>query len=254
MIKMKYIILALISLILVQVNAQELNKTDSKGRKQGKWIKYYEGTTKKRYVGQFVDDKPFGKFTYYYNSGEPSAVSVFSNNGTITHTKTYHKNGSLMATGKYVNQQKDSVWWYFTEHKEVLSKENYVNGKLEGEVIVYYPGDPSKEKLKIYEVSHYKNGIKSGLWQQFHKSGKLKAKGYYKDGYYNGKVFWYYGNGKVELESFYKHTVPHGYWYYFDDQGNMLRKVYYLNGKILEGKELEKYLEQKELEKEQSKG
>lgn len=234
--------------------AQDMNKTDSKGRKQGKWIKYYEGTNNKRYVGQFVDDIPTGKFTYYYDTGEPSAVSVFSENGIVTRTKTYHKNGNLMATGKYINHEKDSVWWYFNDRKEVLSRENYIKGKLDGEVVIYYPTDPSKDKLKIYEITTYKDGVKNGEWKQYFSNGKLKAKGVNKDGYYDGKVYWYFQSGKLEIEAFYKHTVANGFWIYFDEEGNVKQKVYYLNGKVLEGEKLEQHLEKLRLEKEQSKG
>ena len=36
------------------------NETDLKGRKQGKWVKFHEGTEKKRYVGTFKNDIPIG--------------------------------------------------------------------------------------------------------------------------------------------------------------------------------------------------
>ena len=53
-----------------------------------------------------------------------------------------------MAMGKYVNQKRDSTWWTFNDHKEVVSQENYKNGKLDGETIVYYPANPRDQEVK----------------------------------------------------------------------------------------------------------
>lgn len=242
---MRLIVIFLLLMVVKPFNSVgqgDINVTDSKGRKQGKWIKNYDGTNKKRYVGQFKDDKPTGEFVYYYSTGEASAVTQFLPD-EVAYTKMYFANGNLMARGKYIEQIKDSTWWYFTEDKKMLSKENYENGKLNGEVVVYYPTDPKTEAVKVFEITNYKDGLKNGKWKQYFKSGKVKATGNYLDGNYHGKLFWYHGTGRVETEGFYKHAVKNGTWKYFDKEGNLEKKVYYKNGELLEGEELEKYLE-----------
>lgn len=242
----RLLIIIIVSLLFVPklgTAQEEINKTDSKGRKQGVWVKYYEGTKKKRYKGQFKDDVPFGKFEYYYDTGETSAVSEFKEEGKVTYTKTYYPNGGLMAKGKYIDQIKDSVWWYFTEDKKMLSREFYLNGKLSGEKLVYYPTDPEKEKAIVRESTLYKDGLKNGQWTQYTKSGTVSAEGIFVDGNYEGKVKWYFSNGKVETEGFYRHAVKNGFWKTYDEEGEIISKVYYLNGKVLEGEKLEKHLE-----------
>ena len=218
------------------------NKLDSKGRKQGKWVKFHEGTEKKRYVGTFNNDIPIGKFTYYYLTGEVSAVTEFINEITA-YTRMYHVNGKVMAAGKYTNQKKDSVWLSFNDRKEIISKENYVAGKLNGESIVYYPSDPSKGKVKRYEITNYEAGLKHGKWIQFYDSGQTKAEGVYKDGNLDGRVKWLYASGKIEIDGYYKHAVKNGFWKYYENDGELRRKVYYRNGSVIEGEVLEKYLE-----------
>ena len=42
--------------------AQEYNKVDSQGRKQGEWRKVHEGKNVYEYKGQFKNDKPVGEF------------------------------------------------------------------------------------------------------------------------------------------------------------------------------------------------
>ena len=47
------------------VFSQEINKVDSKGRKQGVWQKTYPNSRAIEYKGQFKDDKPVGTFYYF---------------------------------------------------------------------------------------------------------------------------------------------------------------------------------------------
>ncbi len=242
--KMRLFLLPVLSCLMLVNYGQDINKTDSKGRKQGKWVKYHEGSKQKRYVGTFKDDKPIGRFTYYYTTGEASAVTTFHNGGEVAYTKMYHPNGNLMATGKYLDQKKDSTWWYFNDKKEVLSKDQYLNGDLHGTCVVYYPADPQKKEIKKYEVTRYKNGVKEGSWKQYYTSGKLKAEGNYKDGYFDGRIKWYFSSGRVEIEGFYKHTVKNGFWKFYENDGTLKKKIYYKEGKVLEGEKLEKHLEQ----------
>lgn len=219
------------------------NKTDSKG-KQGSWITKYDDNSSIRYKGQFKDGTPIGKFTYYYTTGEASSTMEFSNEGAKATCKMYHKNGSIMALGNYINRQKDSTWWFFNERKQVLRQETYKNDLLHGKSIVYFPANPKEEKLLQSEVTNYENGSFHGEWTQYFKSnGKIKAHGVYKDGYFNGQVKYYYPNGMVQSSGWYKHNVRNGYWKTFDPEGNVETKVYYHNDKVLEGEALEKHLE-----------
>lgn len=219
------------------------NKTDVKGRKQGKWVKFHEGTEKKRYTGAFENDIPIGKFTYYYITGEVSAVIDFINDNKTAYTRMYHLNGKVMAAGKYIDKKKDSIWLSFNDRKEIMRKENYVLGKLSGENIVYYPSDPSKGKVKRYEETNYVAGLKSGKWIQYFSTGRVKAEGVYKDGNFDGRVKWFFSNGKVEIEGYYKYAVKQGFWKYYEDDGAIRKKIYYRNGEVIKDNELERHLE-----------
>ncbi len=242
---LKIYILTLFILITGINSAQ--NKTDSNG-KQGTWIaKHDDGSV--RYKGQFKNNIPIGKFTYYYPTGEASSVMEFTENGKKAACKMYHKNGQLMALGNYINKQKDSTWWFFNEKRQVLRQENYKFDKLDGESIVYFPADPQKEKVLKSEVTHYKNGFYHGEWTQYFKNGKIKAHGVYKNGYFDGQVKWYYPSGKVQTSGWYKHNVRNGYWKIFDPEGDIESKTYYYNDKVLEGEKLEQHLAKIRLKK-----
>lgn len=56
-------LLIILSIVLsVTTFAQEINKKDAAGKKQGVWKKAYTNVKVYKYVGQFKDDYPFGKF------------------------------------------------------------------------------------------------------------------------------------------------------------------------------------------------
>lgn len=236
------LILIIILFLGASLSYLSQNKTDSKG-KQGPWLVKYDDGTSIRYKGQFINGEPTGKFTYYYPTGEPSSVMEFSNSGKDAFCKMYHKNAELMAMGLYVNQKKDSTWWYFNDKKQVLRQENYKNDLLHGQSTVYFPANPKEEKVLRAEVTNYSNGSHHGEWTQYFKSGKVKATGIYKNGYFDGQVKYYYPSGEVQTSGWYKHNVKNGFWKTFDPEGDVETKTYYYNDRVLEGEKLEKYLE-----------
>src|SRR5688572_17555325 len=119
------ILILLIAACSSLISIGQVNQVDANGKKQGVWKKAYENNAVYRYVGQFKDDKPYGKFVYYYESGDVEAVINFSDDGSVGYSKMYHESGYMMARGKYVNQQKDSTWVYFDDRGIISYQENY---------------------------------------------------------------------------------------------------------------------------------
>lgn len=219
------------------------NLIDDNQNKQGKWEVKYENSKIIRYSGQFIDDKPIGQFIYYYPTGEVSTLIKFNKLNT-SYAHLYHKNRNLMAHGKFINQNKDSVWWYLNENKEVISKEFYENGLLSGDVFTYYPSSELIEnKLIIMENQHYANGLKDGAFKQYFENGKIKTIGNYKEGKLHGKTQYFTQTGSLSMQGNFNKGLKTGYWLMYSDSAKPDKKVYFLEGKVLEGKELEKHLE-----------
>lgn len=235
------VILFVLPLMLFAQNRSLNNFTDANGLKQGTWKVRHESSQAIRYIGQFKDNKPYGLFKYYYKSGVLSAVMEFNNNrSSVT---MYHENGIVMSVGKYQNQLKDSVWYFFNNRNELLSSEDYENDYIHGKQFLYYPVDPNKGEIKIMEMYHYNLGNKHGAWEHYHESGHLKSKGKYNNGYLQGEVFYYYTNGQIDLRGFYKKGKKNGLWTYYNENGAIDKEVNYKEDKLLKGKELEIYLE-----------
>jgi antitoxin component YwqK of YwqJK toxin-antitoxin module len=219
------LLLAITLLLFLPVKAQtDINRKDEKGKKQGHWVKVDENK-KKIYEGDFVDDLPNGKFTYFFDSGKPWSISVFSDKGTITRTKMFDASGNLTGEGKYINQKKDSTWKYYKEGK-LISEENYINGVKTGIEKVYYSSGA------IVEEKYWKNGQLNGPCKKYFESGLVRYDGQYVNGKVEGYTKFYYSNGKIYVEGLYLNDLKHGKWKYYKKDGTPERVEEYINGRL----------------------
>jgi len=225
--KILYIIFLVVSVQALYAQNDTINRVDAQGRKQGKWVKYHP-TGQPRYVGQFKDDKPYGEFFYYDDEGTLTTVMLFQ--GNVARATMYFQNGQIMAKGKYVNQQKDSIWVYYDALKGyVLADEFYDKGVKKGEWHFYYP-DGTLLETRVYE-----NGTENGPWIQYYADGKKKMEALFENGTLSGKVTHYYPNGNPEIIGYYFKDLRHGVWSYYDDKGKVERQVTYKNGQCIKG-------------------
>lgn len=189
---MKKIVSAILTFLITCnfiANAQEVNRTDSKQRRQGRWVDYY-ANGQLRYEGQFKNGKCQGEFKYYDEQGNLKATNTYDRSGDKALNKTYAPNGTMIATGYYVNQKKDGEWRYFSRDNGVLILvEENRNGKVHGSSKVYYETgmlmmerqfveDRLEGHAKIYypsgalkEEGDYHNGEKIGIWKAYNEDG-----------------------------------------------------------------------------------
>jgi antitoxin component YwqK of YwqJK toxin-antitoxin module len=202
------------------------NATDSQGRKQGPWRKVDENG-KLKYEGQFKDNIPYGTFKHYHSNGKQKAISIYYNNGTCTHSVLFSFDGIKEAEGKYLNQQKDSVWLYYdVTGEKVLMKESYANNLKDGEFAEY-----TKEG-KLLEVIHYTAGKKNGLWKIFYDDSKPKIVAKYLNGELDSAYTAYFSDGSKKIEGSYKKSGREGNWFYYNATGSINKQEMYINGKL----------------------
>ena len=184
------------------------NATDSQGKKHGVWVKYYEGKAKKiKYKGQFEHGVPVGTFVYFHANGAKQAENVFKGKTGNCYSKQFSEKRQLEAEGWYINQQKDSIWTYYGLEGQLLSREGYKLGKLDGDVLVYYADG------KLAEKTQYIDGVKEGLWVQKYPDGKTKFKGTHKDGHLQGEAVYFSQDGRPSYKGSYLKGLRHGKWF-----------------------------------------
>lgn len=202
-----------------------LNSTDAKGFKQGKWVGKYE-SGKTRYEGNFKDNQPYGTFIYFYETGEKSAELTFSDNGKKNKARFYHINGRLMGRGNYIDQKKDSTWLYYDDREILSHEENYMHGKREGISRVFYlDGSVAEEK-------NYRNNVENGPCKQWYPEGKLKYEANYLDGNPEGKVTHYHYNGQIKSTGLYQYAVKNGEWISYNEDGSVFMSETYKKGEL----------------------
>ncbi|MBE0649047.1 MAG: toxin-antitoxin system YwqK family antitoxin [Bacteroidales bacterium] len=209
-----------------------VNQVDSQGRKQGFWRKMDKDNLRV-YEGQFRDDIPYGKFTYFYQNSKIRTVSLISEEGRTASTTSWFPNSKLMAKGRYIDQKRDSLWQFFSEYDgSLVSEEFYAEGVKHGPEKIFYPGKG------ISEIIPWVDGVKEGIWEQFYDDGAPKLTGAFKNGEKDGPLKTFFINGKLLVSGFYTNGHQDSTWIYYDDKGSVTLKEYYDDGILLKSEEM----------------
>lgn len=196
------------------LHAQDLNRTDSKGRRQGPWTDFY-ANGQKRYEGQFKNDYCVGEFKYYDEQGNLKATNTFDKSGSRALNRSY-SNGKMIATGYYVNQKKEGEWRYFSkENGKLLLVEENKNGKVHGHSTVYNPLND-----KVAEEACYVEGRRNGPCKQYFDSGILMMECEYKNDKLDGPAKTYYPSGALKEEGVFQQGEKIGIWKTYNEDGD----------------------------------
>lgn len=119
---------------------------------------------------------------------------------------------------QYKNGKRHGQFLYFNKGK-FLCEKNYKNNVLDG---YFSCGE---------EAGFYKNGKKSGFWEYSDDTGN-----YRKVNYNNDKKNGYFlsVDSYSKIEGYYKNDKEDGIWTTYDEKGEILTKVKYKNGRIIE--------------------
>jgi antitoxin component YwqK of YwqJK toxin-antitoxin module len=226
--RLKVFILAYFTAISVSAFTQAdtlINQTDQQGRKQGQWIKKYPDQ-KIMYEGIFRDNHPVGDFRRYTKEGKLKSVLIFSKDGREANATIYHPNGKVSSKGKYVNQQKEGKWqFYSAEIPDYLICEEYYSGNMRnGPSVKFYPDSTVAEKVD------YVDDLKNGEWIQYYPNGNICQISYYQKGKANGKFEAWYDDGTVEINGHYKNDHKEGKWLIYNDDGSLKYELNFKNG------------------------
>lgn len=241
---MKLRIVLILFVSCCSISFAQNNQIDSKGRKQGEWVKFYPNSKVPVYVGQFIDDKPTGKFTYYYPSNKVKMIVKHNHIDASSEAFMYYENKNILAHGIYRNQEKDSVWTHYAENGRLSFKETYKKGTLHGKKTIFYvPYDPNDKSLVILSEKTFENGVANGPTKEFFPDGVLKMEGNYVDGAFDGIVKRYHPSGSLHILERWKNRKRHGWWITYGEGGKELGRVYYYMGEPLEGEDLKKHMQ-----------
>ena len=200
-----------------------INRSNTKGLKQGVWKKYYSNDVLFS-EGVYKDGKHTGTFRTFYKSGKPQSILKFRGVSEINDAEIFSEDSGLMAKGKYIDRIKDSLWIYYDRIGKISSEEFYVKGKKEGDWKLYYPNGQLSRNII------YKKGIQNGIYKEYFMDGTPKVNGIMKNGEFEGILSIYHPNGKVWQKGLYKNGLKDGKWLNFLETGEVEREDVYKNG------------------------
>ncbi|MDG1063648.1 MAG: hypothetical protein P8O93_04265 [Flavobacteriaceae bacterium] len=201
----------------------QVNGFDPQGRRDGSWQKYYEGSQQLRYQGQFDHGKEVGVFKFYCRDcgSQPTAIREFNAQDQSVRVSYFTKTGQLVAQGHLIGQKRDGIWVTFHKNSsEVMSRENYKNGFLEGLKETFYPNGILAESVI------YAKNILEGAQLFYGHNGQLIKSYIYEKGQLHGPALFYDAAGQLTSEGQYKRDKKHGLWRYYD-QGVLIKEEHY---------------------------
>lgn len=222
----KTVLISFFAIILCSHSAfsqSEINQMDAQGKRHGVWKKTFEGTDQLRYEGTFDHGKEVGEFKFYCEDckNQPMVIKNFTGKDNIADVKYFTVKGKLVSEGKMQDKDRIGEWIYYHEKsKNIMTREQYVNGKLDGKVTTYYPNG------KITQETTYKKGIKEGEDNYYSPDGILLKKLLYINDQLQGPATYYDAYGNVIIEGFYKEGKKHGLWKYYKNGTIVLEETY----------------------------
>lgn len=218
----RYCLLLAALLFAVAAVAQDFNKTDRKGRRQGNWRDYY-ANGQLRYEGSFKNDKCKGTFRYYDEQGKLKATNEFDKSGEKALNKTYAPNGRVVATGFYQNQKKEGEWKYFDANSgQLLMVEDNKDGKVDGWSRLYNPNNG-----KLAEETQFVNGKPQGQCKKYSDTGVLIMECQYRNGLLDGPTKTYYSSQALKEEGQYTKGEKSGVWKTYNEDGDVILEEAY---------------------------
>ncbi len=214
------------------------NQKDGNGWKQGFWKKHYPNG-QLMYRGFFSDNEPLGRMQRFYEDGKLKAEIHYTGDSGIAYARMYFRNGQCSASGKYIGQERDSVWNYYSYYTGTLSlRETYRMGQKEGASIKFYQGGTKAEVL------YWKEDRKHGTWEQFYEDSTLRLSAMYEMDRLNGVYRVYNPNRVLVLEGSYVNGQMEGDWKFYNDEGKMERILNYRSGELLNEEEFLEWVEE----------
>jgi antitoxin component YwqK of YwqJK toxin-antitoxin module len=221
-----------LSVILLLINyvvfAQDINKYDANGKRNGLWKGVYEGSKRPRYEGTFQNGKEIGLFKYFDDTkdGKLIATRDFSSKDNSCYVVFYHQNGSKVSEGKVVNKQFEGEWkYYHFNSPQIMTIENYINGKLNGIKKVFYKSG------NIAEESNYKNGLKDGMYKNYAENSVVLEEAIFKAGKYHGEAIFRNATNLIIAQGKFENDKKVGIWKMLDSKGNVIDTNMNLQGK-----------------------
>jgi antitoxin component YwqK of YwqJK toxin-antitoxin module len=204
------------------ISREKINRTDSRGLKQGEWIEFYP-TGGKKSEKSYKDDLLHGYYKEYDQRGLLTITMLYENGSVVESNvadqpdieiiNRYNAENKLIYSGPFRNNVPVGV------HREFGT-----DGKVSNAFIYNDNG------VKISEGIVDEAGRFNGRWKDFYPDGKVQAEGTYTDSRRSGIWKFHNTKGAIEQTGSYNNGRPDGLWKWYYENGSILREEEYFQG------------------------
>lgn len=155
----------------------ELNKTDTNGRKQGKWVYFGKDRPQSGYPaegkieeGEYKDDRKEGTWIKYHADGvTPSLKGEYHNNRPDGTYEKIYPDGTVRERGTFSHGKYAGSLERYYPNGVLKFKGGYNKDGLEEGTIIYY--HPNGQEEFVYEAV---GGTPTGIAKRFYENGDVK--------------------------------------------------------------------------------
>lgn len=170
------------------------------GIKHGEWIIRYPLGQEKAVI-KYNYDKPYGKWTYFFEDKTLEAYENFKNGVLSGETATFNQKGNMITKVNYKDGLLDGEALFFYGENIVETETFFVSGKIDGKINIF-----SRKGTQLLN-GFYKDNKREGVWRLYYQSGELKTVIPYLKGVKNGEVLIYDKGGMVVQNLIFKNGM-----------------------------------------------
>jgi antitoxin component YwqK of YwqJK toxin-antitoxin module len=184
---------------------------------------------KLKFKGYYLDNHPFGKWSYWYRNNSPQAVQYYDSVGNPDSTWYYwYKNHHLKSISHYNHGKAVGYWYSYYKNDSLEMQAHYVADSLNGLYRKWYP-DGSPQTVQYYDSA----GNPDSTWYYWHKNHHLKSISHYSHGKAVGYWYSYYKNDSLEMQAHYVADSLDGLYQEWYPNGKPRYKAVFKNGKLV---------------------
>jgi antitoxin component YwqK of YwqJK toxin-antitoxin module len=228
------------------VSRQRINRSDTRGLKQGEWIEFYPNGSKKS-EKTFKDDLLHGYYKEYDTRGI-LVMTMLYDNGSLVESNVedqpdieivnrYDEANKLIYSGPYRNNIPVGVHREYGSDGKIINSFHYNdNGLLQSEGIIDEAGNRNGKWKDLYPDGSvmaegaYTDNRRTGLWKFYTPSGKTEQTGFYNNGRPDGLWKWYYETGSILREEEYFQGMRDGDYTEYSSEGSIIGQGQYSDG------------------------
>ena len=215
-------------MVLVQSDGTEIRHGKFQGFHKTGWLAVQ---------GRYHEGKPTGIWHWWDDQGNLLRKSRFdgpfeemlSGRSRLKPEVTFRDNmtGVPVAEGQLKYNKAHGKWTYWHNDGSVKASGKYVEGRPDGRWVRYFRSG------QVEALMDYHLGLLHGRYVQGFPDGQEKARGKMEHGLREGTWEYFYPNGQLKMEGAFKQDQESGPWKYYDDLGHLEKTLIYRRGLLI---------------------